>query len=88
MSDLLVPYIICFQTQKQLAPSNNALGLLKGDLIDLRARSLVHATTSLRARYVHARHRVRNLSSPVVLLLKVKKIFLKCFYENTSKIFL
>ena len=52
MSDLLVPYIICFQIQKQLAPSNNALGLLKGVSIDLRARSLVHAIASLRARCV------------------------------------
>ena len=64
MSDLVVPNIICFQTQKQLAALNNIRVLLKSVLIDLRARNFVHAKTSLRASCVHARHRARNLSSP------------------------
>ena len=49
MSDLIVPNIICFQTQKQL-PTLSSIGiLLKGVLTDLRARNFVHAKTSLRA---------------------------------------
>ena len=64
MSDLIVPNIICFQTQKQLTTLNNIRVLLKSVLIDLRARNFVHAKTSLRARCVHARHRARNLLSP------------------------
>ena len=62
MSDLIVPNIICFQTQKQLATLNNVWVLLKGVLIDLRARNFVHAKTSLRARCVHARE--PNFLSP------------------------
>ena len=64
MSSLIVPNIICFQTQKQLTSLNNIRVLLKSVLTDLRARNFVRAKT-LRARYVHARHRARNLSSPV-----------------------
>ena len=44
---------------------NNVGVLVKSVLIDLRARNVVHAKISLRARCVHARHRVRNLSIPV-----------------------
>lgn len=40
--------------------------LLKGVLFDLRARNLEKAKISLRSHYVHARHRVRNLSSPEI----------------------
>ena len=65
MSDPIVPNIICFQTQKQLATLNNVRVLLKGGLIDLHARNFAHAKTSLRARCMYARHRARNLSSPV-----------------------
>ena len=65
MSSLIVPNIICFQTQKQLTSLNNIRVLLKSVLTDLRARNFVRVKTSLRARYVHARHRARNLSSPV-----------------------
>ena len=50
MSDLIVLNIICFQTQKQLATLNSTGVLLKGILIDLRARNFVRAKTSLRAR--------------------------------------
>ena len=64
MSDLVVPNIICFQTQKQLAALNNIRVLLKKVLIDLRARNFVHAKTSLHASCVHARQRARNLSNP------------------------
>ena len=62
MSDLIVPNIICFQTQKQLATLNSIGVLLEGVLINLRARNFVHMKTSLRARC--ARNRARNLSSP------------------------
>ena len=64
MSDLVVPNIICFQTQKQLATLINIRELLKSVLIDLRARNFVNAKTSLHARYTHARNCTRNLSSP------------------------
>ena len=40
MSDLIVPNIICFQTQKQLASLNKIRVLLKSVLTDLRARNL------------------------------------------------
>ena len=59
-------YLLCFQTQKQLATLNNMQALLKSVLIDLRTRNFVHAKTSLRARCLHIRHRARNLSSLVV----------------------
>ena len=62
MSDPIVPIL---QTQKQLATLNNVRVLLKGGLIDLHARNFAHTKTSLRARCMHARHRARNLSSPV-----------------------
>ena len=52
MSNLIVPNIICFQTQKQLASLNNIRVLLKTVLTDLCARNFVRAKTSLRARYV------------------------------------
>ena len=45
MSDIVLPNIICFQTQKQHTILNNIWALLKSVLIDLRARE-----TSLRAR--------------------------------------
>ena len=54
MSDPIVPNIICFQTQKQLATLNNVRVLLKGGLIDLHARNFAHAKTSLRARCMHS----------------------------------
>ena len=47
MSDLVVANIICFQTQKQLAALNSIGIVLKGALIDLRARNFVRAKTSL-----------------------------------------
>ena len=49
MSDLIVPNIICFQTQKELATLNNMGVLLYVVLIDLHAHKFVHAKTSLRA---------------------------------------
>ena len=64
MSDLIVPNITCFQTQKQLAPLNKTGVLLKGVLIDLRASNFVHTKTSSSAHCMHACHRVCNLSSP------------------------
>ena len=67
MIDFTVANIICFQTKKQLATLNNIRVLLKGVLIDLRARTFGHAKTFLLARCVHARHRARNLSSPDLL---------------------
>ena len=45
MSDLVLPNIICFQSQKQLATLNNIRVLLKSVWIDLRARNFVHAKT-------------------------------------------
>ena len=50
---------------KQLNTLNNIGALLKGVLFDSHARNFVHTRISLRARYVHARHRARNLWSPV-----------------------
>ena len=64
MSDLIVPNIICFQTQKQLVTLNSIGILFKRVLIDLRARNFVHAKTYLRRRCVHARNRAPNLASP------------------------
>ena len=66
MSELIVPNIICFQTQKQLATLNSIGVLLKGVLIDLCARNFVHVKSSLRAHYVHNSNHARNLSSPVL----------------------
>ena len=65
MSDLIVPNIICFHTQKSLTNLNNVGVLVKSILIHLRARNFVHAKTTLRAHCVHAHHRAHNLSSPV-----------------------
>ena len=70
MSDLIVPNIISFQTEKQLAALNNIGVLLNGVLIDLRTRNFMHAKTYLRALNVHARHRESNLSSRDCGLLK------------------
>ena len=67
MTDLIVPNIICFQTQKQPATLNNIQVLYRSVLTDLRACHFVHMKTSLRARFVHIRHRAHNLSSPVYL---------------------
>ena len=64
MTDLIVPNIICSHIKKQLATLYNIRVILKGVLIDSRARNFVHAKTFLRARCVQARHRARNLSSP------------------------
>ena len=61
MLDLIVPNIICFQIQKQLATLNSIAVLLKVVLIDLRARNFVRAKTSLHARCVHVRNHARNL---------------------------
>ena len=38
--------------------------LLKGVLIDLRARNFVHTKTSLHPCYMHAHHCARDLPSP------------------------
>ena len=65
MSDLILPNIICFQTQEQLATLSNIQVLLEGVLIDLPAHNFVHMKTSLHAHCVHARHHAHNLSSPV-----------------------
>lgn len=46
--------------------------LLKGVLFDLRARNLEKAKISLRAHYVHARHRVRNLSSLKLIAYQIQ----------------
>ena len=66
MTNFIASNIICFQTKKQLATLNDTRVILKGVLIDLRARNVVHAKTFLRACCLHARHRARNLSSPVL----------------------
>ena len=64
MSDLVVPSVICIQTQKQLTNLSNIRTLTKSVLTDLRARNFVHDKTSLRARCVHARDRACNLLRP------------------------
>ena len=77
--------IVCFQSQKQLATLNNIQALLKSLLIDLRARNFMHAKTSLRARCAHARHRARNLASPVkysfLMVLKSLLKKLRCILQ-------
>ena len=60
MPDLIVPHIICFQTQNQLAALSSIQVLLKSALIDLRVGNFVHAKTSLRARCMLARHSLSN----------------------------
>ena len=62
MSDLIVPNIIYFQTQKQLTTLNNIQLLLKKALIDLYAPNFMHAKTFLCACCIHAHHCVHNLS--------------------------
>ena len=57
-----------FSDKKQLATLHNIRVKLKGVLIDLRTHNFVHAKTSLHARYVHVRHRARNLSSLDLLM--------------------
>ena len=69
MLDFVVPNIICFQTQKQLASFNNIRVLPKSVLTDLRARKFLRTKTSLRVRRMHARHRARILSSPDLEIL-------------------
>ena len=64
MSNLVVPNIICFQTQKQLATLNNIWVLLKSVLVDLHAHNFVHLKTHLRACCVHGRQCAHNLWSP------------------------
>ena len=71
MPDLVVPNIICFQTQTQITTLNNIRELLKSVLNDLRARNFMHAKTSLRARCSHARHRAHNLSIPAMKKLAI-----------------
>ena len=46
---ILLPNVICFQKQKQLATLNNIRVLIKSILTELRGGNLVHAKTSLRA---------------------------------------
>ena len=77
MSDLIVPNIICFQTQKQLATLNNIGELLKGDLIHLHAHNFVHAKTSLHAWCMHACHCVCNLSSSITEIFFSSLLFIK-----------
>ena len=69
MLALVVPNIICFQTQKQLASFINIRVLLKSVLTDLRARKFLRTKTSLHLRRMHARHRARILSSPDLEIL-------------------
>ena len=68
MSNLIVPNIICFQTQKQLTTLSNIGVLLKGVSNHLRARNFVRTKTSLLARCVHAHHRAHSLLSPANFL--------------------
>ena len=80
MSDLIVPNIICFQTQEKPATVNEVRVLLEGVLTDLCARNFVHAKTTLRACCVYARHCACNLSSSVsnqVVFLHDQKIKIK-----------
>ena len=91
MSDLILPNIICFQKQKQLATLNNIRVLLKAVLTDLGACNFVHAKTSFRARCLHTRHRARNLSSPVLDPFfwkneKKKRLEILSFYKSVLKI--
>ena len=83
MSDLIVPNIICFQTQRQLATLSSTGILLKGVLIDLRAHNFVHAKTSLRVRCVHARNRARNLSSPANEMTRILTNTLMNIFKNS-----
>ena len=53
-----------YSDTEKLATLNNFLALLKSVLIDLCECNYLHGKTSLRARWIHACHSVRNLSSP------------------------
>ena len=77
MPDLIVPNIICVQTQKKLTTLNNVGVLVKSVLIDLRASNFVHAKIYIPVCCVHARHRGRNLSSPMF----VKHSVLTCNFK-------
>ena len=54
---------------RSLCAKHYLLSDTKVILNDLCARNFMHTKTSLRARCVHARHRARNLSSPVEHIL-------------------
>ena len=75
MSDIIVPNIICFQTQKQLATLNSIGVLLKRVLIDLCAYNFVHAKTSLHAHCMHTRNHMQNLSSAAMYQVAQKKLY-------------
>ena len=65
MSDLIVPNIICFHTQKQLTTLNKVGVLFKSVLSYLHAHNFAHAQTSLHACCLHTYHSACNLPSPV-----------------------
>ena len=73
MSDVLVPNIICFQIQKQLATLNNIRVLLKGGLIDLRACNFMHAKTSLHTTLVTVKATCRALVAHIFSNFQVPK---------------
>ena len=73
MSDLIVPSIICFQTQKHPATLNN-IRVIKGVLTDLRAREKLFACM-LRAR-----------SLPCALF--VERWSVKVYQKNSDKTFI
>ena len=83
ISDLIVPNIICFQTQKQLATLNNIQVLLKSVLINLHAHNFVQVKISLHACCMHTCHCAHNLASPedglfLCLSKKITKSILCC----------
>ena len=88
MPDLIVPNIICFQTQKKLTTVNNIEVLVKSVLTDLRAHNFVHVKISLCAHCMHARHHVPNLLSPdssqftLILAVVRKHSILACQETN------
>ena len=88
MSDLVVPNIFCFQTQKQLPTLNNIRVLLKSVLIDY-VQVISCTRKPLRARCVHARHLARDLSSPdlvSIFLLLLDKNYIATI-KITKKLF-
>ena len=75
VSDIIVPNIICFQTQKQLTTLNSIGVLLKRVLIDLCAYNFVHAKTSSHAHCMHTCNHMQNLSSAVMYQVAQKKLY-------------
>ena len=87
ISDLIVPNIICFQTQKQLATLNNIQVLLKSVLINLHAHNFMQVKISLHACCMPTCHCACNLASPEDgFFLCLSKKITKVYYVVSSSV--